>query len=157
MNKAQLARDTAALTGMTYAYCSYVQGELRKTVDTATVKREVQKLIEKVVDPSFFIYDAAQPLSGTYATMYRSDDNYFCYDQAKALLVDCLGLELEKREKAVEDQQRQFAIYFDDLINAYSTIFEKYPKSSEQRKLLYRVKLNLYAKFSSLFSDRKGA
>lgn len=149
--QADFYRDVAALTGLTYAYCDYVRGELidkRKTADT--VKREVKKLIEKVVNPSFFIYEAADVLPGTRATMFRNDDNYFCYDEAKRLLQDTLQVEIAARELPDEKGQKPLSIYFDDILNAYAALARKYNKA-QQRKLSYQLKLNLYAKFASLF------
>lgn len=152
--QADFYRDVAALTGLTYAYCTYVRGELiakRKTADTGdTVKREVKKLIEKVVNPSFFIYEAADVLPGTRATMYRNDDNYFCYDEAKRLLQDTLQVEIAPRELPDEKGQKPLSISFDDILNAYAALARKYNKA-QQRKLSYQLKLNLYAKFASLF------
>lgn len=145
----ELYRDVAALTGLTYAYCDYVRGELRKTERPDTVQREVRKLIEKVVNPSFFNYGAAEALPGTRAKMYRNDDNYFCYDEAKRLLQDTLKVEISTRESDDEKGQRPLSIYFDDILNAYAVLTEKYNKA-QQRKLAYQLKLNLYAKFASL-------
>lgn len=155
--QADFYRDVAALTGLTYAYCDYVRGELiakRKTSDTGdtgdTVEREVKKLIEKVVNPSFFIYEAADVLPGTRARMFRNDDNYFCYDEAKRLLQDTLQVEIAARERSDEKGQKPLSIYFDDILNAYAALARKYNKA-QQRKLSYQLKLNLYAKFASLF------
>ena len=85
MNQARLFRHVAGLTGLTYAYCDYVRSEVNKDEKLDT-EREVSKLIEKVTNPNFFNYAASEPLTGTRATMFRNDDNYFCYDQAKCLL-----------------------------------------------------------------------
>lgn len=152
-NRAELFHDVAALTGLTYPYCDYVGRELRKNEGLNTVQREVKKLIEKVVNPSFFNYGAAEALPGTRATIYRNDDNYFCYDAAKHLLKEKLGLDLSDREGHNEKGQEQLSIYFDDILNAYATLFETYNKA-EQRKLCYQLKLNLYAKFASLFNQK---
>ena len=151
--QAEFSYDVAALTGLTYAYCDYVRGVLEKSERRDTVQREVKKLIEKVVNPSFFNYEASDVLPGTRATMFRNDDNYFCYDQAKRLLKDTLKLELSGREKCDEKGQDQLAIYFDDILNAYAKLFHKYDKA-KQRKLSYELKLNLHAKFASLFNQK---
>lgn len=149
----ELYRDVAALTGLTYAYCDYVRGELRKRKKSPdTVQREVKKLIEKVVNPSFFNYGAAEALPGTRATMYRNDDNYFCYDEAKRLLQDTLKVEISTRESDDKKGQKPLSINFDDILNAYAVLTEKYNKA-QQRKLAYQLKLNLYAKFASLFRE----
>ena len=152
MNQAQLFRHVAGLTGLTYAYCDYVRSEVNKDEKLDT-EREVSKLIEKVTNPNFFNYAASEPLTGTRATMFRNHDNYFCYDQAKCLLKEELNLDLSSREESTSERgQLQLPIYFDDIVNAYTTLFEKYYISAnEQRKLCYQLKLSLYAKFASLF------
>ena len=146
--------DVAALTGLTYAYCDYVRGELRKKESPDTVQREVKKLIEKVVNPSFFNYEASGPLPSTRATMYCSDDNYFCYAQAKRLLEDTLKLDVSNREDCTDKGQESLAIFFDDILNAYAALSEKYDNKAQQRKLSYQLKLNLHAKFAFLFSQK---
>ena len=152
MNQAQLFRHVAGLTGLTYAYCDYVLSEVRKD-KKLDAEREVSKLIEKAINPNFFNYAASEPLAGTRATMFRNDDNYFCYDQAKCLLTRELNLDVSSRGETTNERgQLQLPIYFDDIVNAYTTLFEKYYKSAdEQRKLCYQLKLSLYAKFASLF------
>ena len=152
--QAEFYRDVAALTGVTYAYCDYVRGELRKKENPDTVQREVKKLIEKVVNPSFFNYEASDVLPGTRATMYRSDDNYFCYDQAKRLLEDTLKLDLSGREGHTDKGQESLTVFFDDILNTYAALSEKYDNKAQQRKLSYQLKLNLHAKFASLFSQK---
>ena len=154
---ADFYRNVAALTALTYAYCDYVRGTLEKEKRSKeTVQREVKKLIEKVVDPSFFNYEASDVLPGTRATMYRSDDNYFCYDQAKRLLADMLKLDLScpRRSTQTDKGQEAMTIYFDDILNAYAALYEKYDDKAQQRKLSYQIKLNLHAKFAFLFNQK---
>ena len=152
--QADFYRDVAALTGLTYAYCDYVRGELRKKESPDTVQREVKKLIEKVVNPSFFNYEASGPLPGTRATMYCSDDNYFCYRQAKRLLENILKLDVSNREGRTDKGQESLSIFFDDILNAYAALSEKYDNKAQQRRLSYQLKLNLHAKFASLFNQK---
>jgi len=151
--QAEFYRDVAALTGLTYAYCDYLRGELRKKPDIDTV-REVKKLIEKVVNPSFFNYEVSDVLPGTRATMYCSDDNYFCYAEAKRLLKDTLKLNLSDRKRLTNKGQESLTIFFDDILNAYTALSQKYCKKAQQRKLSYQLKLNLHAKFASLFNQK---
>ena len=151
--QAEFYRDVAALTGLTYAYCDYHRGELRKKPDVDTV-REVKKLIEKVVNPSFFNYEASDVLPGTRATMYCNDDNYFCYAEAKRLLEDTLKLDLSDRKGRTDKGQESLTIFFDDILNAYAALSQKYCKKAQQRKLSYQLKLNLHAKFASLFNQK---
>ncbi|RKU31048.1 hypothetical protein C6499_05315 [Candidatus Poribacteria bacterium] len=152
MDQAQFFRHVAGLTGLTYAFCDLVRSKVNdnKKLDT---EREVKKLLEKVENPNFFNYAASEPLSGTLATMFRNDDNYFCYDEAKSLLTEELNLDLSGRKESMSEKgQLQIYIYFDDIVNAYTVLFEKYYKSvNEQRKLCYQLKLSLYAKFAWLF------
>ena len=152
MNQAQLFRHAAGLTGLTYAYCDYVRSEVNRDKDLNT-EREVSKLIEEVTNPNFFNYAASKRLPRPSATMRRNDDNYFCYDQAKCLLTEELNLDLSSRGESTSERGRlQLPVYFDDIVNAYTTLFEEYYKSdNEQRKLCYQLKLSLYAKFASLF------
>ena len=151
--QADFYRDIAALTGLTYAYCDYLRSELRKRPDVDTVL-EVKKLIEKVVNPSFFNYEASDVLPGTRATMYCSDDNYFCYAEAKRLLEDTLKLDLSDRKGRTDKGQESLTIFFDDILNAYAALSQKYCKKAQQRKLSYQLKLNLHAKFASLFNQK---
>ena len=155
--KADFYGNVAALTGLTYAYCDYVRGRLEKDKKSMeTVQREVKKLIEKVVDPSFFNYEASDVLPGTRATMYRSNDNYFCYDQAKRLLEDTLKLDLScpHRSGQTDKGQEAVTIYFDDILNAYAALYKKYDDKAQQRRLSYQLKLNLHAKFAFLFNQK---
>lgn len=152
--QSEFYRDVAALTGLTYAYCDYLRGELRKKENPDTVQREVKKLIEKVVNPSFFNYEASDVLPGTRATMYCSDDNYFCYAEAKRLLEDTLKLDLSDRKGHTDKGQESLTIFFDDILNAYAAISQKYCRKAQQRKLSYQLKLNLHAKFASLFNQK---
>ena len=152
--QSEFYRDVAALTGLTYAYCDYLRGELRKKENPDTVQREVKKLIEKVVNPSFFNYEASDVLPGTRATMYCSDDNYFCYAEAKRLLEDTLMLDLSDRKGHTDKGQESLTVFFDDILNAYAAISQKYSRKAQQRKLSYQLKLNLHAKFASLFNQK---
>ena len=153
VKQAKFYQDVAALTGLTYAYCDYFRSEVRKKKNVDTV-REVKKLIEKVVNPSFFNYEASDVLPGTRATMYRNDDNYFCYDQAKLLLENTLKVQISDRAKSDEKGPERLEIYFDDILNAYAKLSEKHNKA-QRRKLSYQLKLNLYAKFASLFNQKE--
>ena len=142
--QAEVFRDVAALTGLTYTYCSYVFSSLKESKGQNTAESEVKKLIENVGNPSFFNYRTSQLLSSTRATMYRNDDNYFCYDQARCLLSELPGRD--------EDAQDPLVIYFDDILNAYAKLSEKY-NEVEWKNLSYQLKLSLYARFPILFKE----
>ena len=153
--QADFYRDVAALTGLTYAYCDYLRSELRRKKESPkTIQREVKKLIEKVVNPSFFNYEAADVLPGTRATMYCSDDNYFCYAEAKRLLKDTLKLDLSSREGLTDKGQESLTVFFDDVLNGYAALYQKHCKKAQQRRLSYQLKLNLHAKFAPLFNQK---
>ena len=142
--QAEIFRDVAALTGLTYTYCSYVFSSLKESKDQDTAESEVKKLIENVGNPNFFNYRTSQLLSSTRATMYRNDDNYFCYDRARCLLSELPGRD--------EDAQDPPVIYFDDILNAYAKLSEKY-NEVEWKNLSYQLKLSLYARFPILFKE----
>lgn len=142
--QAEIFRDVAALTGLTYTYCSDVFSSLKESKGQNTAESEVKKLIENVGNPSFFNYRTSQLLSSTRATMYRNDDNYFCYDRARCLLSELPGRD--------EDAQDPLVIYFDDILNAYAELSEKY-NEVEWKNLSYQLKLSLYARFPILFKE----
>lgn len=142
-------RDVAALTGLTYTYCQRIFGMLKDSKGDNKAQTEVKKLIENVGNPSFFSYGAAHVLSSPRITMYRNDDNYFCFDQAKCLLSELTGREVRK-----EKGQNALEIYFDDLLNAYAKLSQKYNKA-EWSNLSYQLKLSLYARFPVLLIKKE--
>ncbi|MCQ3938587.1 MAG: hypothetical protein DPW18_16295 [Chloroflexi bacterium] len=148
--KAKMFRDVAAMTGLLDAFCDYVRSEAKKAGKDD--KNEVTKLIEEVTDPYQFVYRASHNLSGTMATIFRSDDNYFCFDSARAMLVQLLGKEINKREGVSDKGTRSLKVYFDDVRNAYAALFESdYKSEKEQKDFTTELKLSLAAKFPEYF------
>ena len=157
IKQAELYRDVAALTGLTHAYCDSIRWLLvdNREISDKQVQIEVKKLIEDATNPTGFIYRAAKELadkkySETSAKMVRRDDNYFCYDQAKYLLKNVLGLDISKRKDYDKNGRESLRIYYDDILNAYTELSKGYD-DIKWRKLSNQLKQNLYAKFPFLF------
>jgi len=108
--RAKLYRDVAALTGLTYAFASYLESTAKehnkknkdkenfKEIDVA---REVSKLIEQVEDAVGFCYYAAfgdETKTTVQARLYQNPDNYFIYEQTKELLSKLGVTDREKTE-----------------------------------------------------------
>jgi len=152
--KAKMFRDVAAMTGLLDAFCDYVRSEATKGGKSA--ENEVEKLIEEVTDPFRFIYRASHNLSGTMATMFRNDDNYFCFDSARDLMAKLVGDDMQKREGVSEKGTRSLRIYFDDVRNAYVTLFETdYKTEKEQKDFTTELKLSLAAKFPEYYTKKE--
>ncbi|MGC8960639.1 MAG: hypothetical protein ACP5OO_12840 [Chloroflexia bacterium] len=150
--EATLFRDVAAMTGMLYAFCSFV----RQSVDANQARTEVRKLIERATEPYGFIYTAAGNTKCKLATLYRQSDTYFCFDQAKSLL-DEIGVNVSEREGASDKGTPTLAFYFDDVVNAYTHLFEnRYRSPKEQRDFTYTLRLSLHARFPEFMESKKG-
>ena len=149
--KAQFYKDVAGMTGLLYAFCSYVNSQ----VTGANKKRiEVRKLIERTTDPNQFIYTAAGNTEQERATLFRNDDMHFCYDESKELL-KWLGIDSKERESQSDKGQLQLTFYFDDVTQAYTKFLspEKYAKPKEWREFKYALKLSLHARFPQYISS----
>jgi hypothetical protein len=154
MDKAQMFRDVAALTGLLHAFCDFVDYECGRGSDTA--KREVSKLIEEVTDPYQFCYRTTHNLSVEMAIMTRDTDNYFCFDSAKALLECLLGDELQAREGISKQGTRTLRVFFDDVRHAYTRLFETtYKTEKDQKDFATELKLSLAAKFPAYFGKER--
>ena len=150
--EATLFRDVAAMTGMLYAFCNFV----RQSVSADQQRIEVRKLIERATEPYGFIYTAAGNTKREMATLYRQSDTYFCFDQAKALLAE-LGVNVGEREGTTDKGTPTLVFYFDDVVNAYTHLFEnRYRSSKEQRDFTYTLRLSLHARFPELMEREKG-
>ena len=80
---------------------------------------------------------------------------YFSYDETKRLL-EWLGVATTQRETVDEKGQVQLKLNFDDVVKAYTRLFEeKYSKSKEQREFLYALKLSLHARFPELMERQE--
>lgn len=149
-SKAEFYRDVAGMTGLLYAFCSFV----RSQVESDDQRIEVRKLIERLDDPNHFIYTAAGNIKQERASLYRSKDFYFSYDQTKRIL-QVIGVNVEDREQ-LSNTSVYLYLYFDDVAAAYTWLFEsRYAKPTEQRDFLYALKLSLHARFPELIERRK--
>lgn len=154
--KAEFYRDVAGMTGLLYAFCDFVEYSMKaKGESDSKVRTEVRKLIERTNDPYQFNYTAADNTKAEFATLYRSQDMHFSYDETKCLL-GWLGVEISQRETVDEKGQAQLRLNFDDVVKAYTQLFEvKYSKSKEQREFLYALKLSLHARFPELMERKE--
>lgn len=153
-NQAQFYEDVAAMTGLLYAFCSYVRGEVRKAGGNERI--EVSKVIERSDDPYRFDYTVANNTRRELATLYRQSDMYFSYDRLKLLLAT-IGVDVSQREAVDEKEQLTLRLYFDDVVSAYAYLCkERYKTTKEQRDFTYALKLSLYARFPDLITSDKG-
>lgn len=154
--KAEFYRDVAGMTGLLYAFCAFTLSTLKtKGESDKKIRTEVRKLIERTNDPYQFDYTAADNTKAEFATLYRSQDMHFSYDEMKRLL-DWLGIDVTQRETVDEKGQAQIKLNFDDVVKAYTQLFEaKYSKSKEQREFLYALKLSLHARFPELMERKE--
>lgn len=150
--EAQLFRDVAGMTGLLYAFGSFVH----QSVKADERRIEVRKLIERATEPYGFIYTAAGNTKREMATLYRQADLYFSYDQAKGLLAE-LGVNPDEREGTTDQGTLSLTLYFDDVVNAYTHLFEtRYRSPKEQRDFTYTLRLSLHARFPELIEPKEG-
>ena len=143
------------MTGLLYPFCGYVRSEVQKAGGNERI--EVRKVIERSGDPYQVDYTVAGHTRREMATLYRSADMHFSYDQLKAFLGE-LGVDPVERESANSKGQLSLRLYFDDVVKAYTYLFERrYKTTKEQRDFTYELKLSLYARFADLIeSEKKG-
>ncbi len=150
--RAQLFRDVAAMTGLLYAFCDYVRSTTR---GTPAERIEVRKVIERADDPYQVNYTVAGNTASEMATLYRNSDMHFCYDQTKALLRE-LGVDVAEREVTQDNGRLTLRLFFDDVVQAYTHLFEtRYSSTKDQRDLVYELKLSLHARFAELIAPEK--
>lgn len=150
-SKATFYRDVAGMTGLLYAFCRYVYGQT-----SGNERRiEVRKLIERITDPNQFVYTAAANTKSERATLYRSEDMHFSYEETKRLLTT-INVDVVNRENRDDKGQLQLTLYFDDVIKAYTQLFETgYKTAKQQRDFVYALKLSLHARFPELIERQK--
>ncbi len=149
--KAEFYRDVAGMTGLLYAFCNYVKGQF-----TGNEQRiEVRKLIERTTDPNQFIYTAAGNTGSEMATLYRSEDMHFSFDEVRRLL-EWIGVDVDSREDRNDRAQPTLKLYLDDVVKAYTQFFEtKYTRTKDQRDFIYALQLSLHARFPELIERKK--
>lgn len=167
-----LYQDVAALTGLTYAFASYLESTMEKFLKEESkknpekyspekikdsVQREVSKLIENVNEATFFSYYAAlgdETKTSVQARLYRSPSNYFIYDQTKALL-ETLGL-IGRETIDADKQQTYLSLYADDILSTYTHFAKgRYSQPKDWNDLTYQLKLSLYTRFPELVRKLK--
>ncbi len=152
-NRAQFFKDVAAMTGLLYPFCSYVRSKVREAGGNERI--EVRKVIERSGDPYQVDYTVAGTTRSEMATLYRSADMHFSYDQVKAFLTE-LGIDPADREETDTRGQLTLRLYFDDVVKAYTHLFEtRYRTTKDQRDFTYELKLSLYARFADLIESEK--
>ena len=156
--RAQLYRDVAALTGLTYAFVQSLESTTKKSMKTEDAEREMSKIIEQVGDAVAFCYYATlgdQEKKTVQARLYRNNDNYFIYDQAKDFLETKLQIS-DRQEKDEVKKQTWLTFYADDVIKAYTYFAENgYGQDREWNELTYNLKLSLYTRFPELVRKLK--
>jgi hypothetical protein len=152
--EAQRFRDVTAMTGLLYAFCTYTRSEVRKA--GGNVRIEVRKLIERATDPFGFTYTAAGNTKSERAMLYRNADIYFCFDRARDLLEE-IGIDATEREGTNEKGTSTLILYFDDVTNAYTHLFEnRYATPKEQRDFTNVLRMSLHSRFPELMEREKG-
>jgi chorismate mutase len=156
--RAQLYRDVAALTGLTYAFVQSLENTAKKSMKIEDAEREMSKIIEQVGDAVAFCYYATlgdQDKKSVQARLYRNNDNYFIYDQAKDFLET--KLQISDRQKKDEATQKfLLTFYADDVIKAYTYFAENgYGQDREWNEFTYNLKLSLYTRFPELVRKLK--
>jgi hypothetical protein len=154
--RANLYRDVAALTGLTWAIAGSLENTAKKLIP-ADVEREVSKLIEKVDDAVTFCYFATlgdNEKSKVQGRLWKGNDSSFIYEQTKTLLEE-LGLkDREKREEEGKDHvgKTYLTIHADDILRAYTHFAsqEEYQQEKDWKELTYQLKLSLYTRFPEL-------
>ena len=157
--RAQLYKDVAALTGLTYAFAQSLESTAKKGMKQEDAEREVSKLIEKVDDAIAFCYYATlgdEKKTSVQARLYHNPANYFIYDQTKRLL-ETLEIPISEREhKEDEKQQAWLDLYADDVMRSYAHFAENgYAQEKDWKELTYQLKLSLYTRFPELVRKMK--
>ena len=157
--RAQLYKDVAALTGLTYAFAQSLESTAKKGMKQEAAEREVSKLIEKVDDAIAFCYYATfgdEKKTSVQSRFYYNPANYFIYEQTKRLLVT-LEISISEREHKDEaKQQTWLELYADDVTRAYAHFAENnYAQEKDWKELTYQLKLSLYTRFPELVRKMK--
>jgi len=149
--RARLYKDVAALTGITYAFALYLESMAKKAMQPENAEREVSKLIEKVDDAIAFCYYATlgdETKKSVQARLYKNPDNYFIYEQVKALLEK---LKIDNRQEEDEAKRKYLTLYADDVLKVYTYFAEgDYVQPKNWNELTYHLKLSLYTRFPEL-------
>jgi hypothetical protein len=156
----QRFRDIAGLTGVLYAFVSLAKSKLSPAssggnetlaIDSTQRDRELKKLLEEVDNPNHFTYEAASTILGQTAQLWRSQQSYFIYDEAKRLLQEVALVEISERETRSEKGELVLKLCYDDICKLYAALYEKrYLTEAARRAFTYELKLSLYSRFPEL-------
>lgn len=143
----QRFRDVAGLTGLLYAWVSYVETQVGR--GTQEAKRAVVKLLDNLESPGGFLYVAAYDLDSTQARLYEGGGSFF-YQEAKRLLQ-----EARAEVKETEDNSgRYLPVAQDDLHRVYTHLAERY-QDKRWEGFVYEVRLSLASRFPQYIRMQK--
>ena len=160
-SRAQLYRDVAALTGLTFAFVESLEKTAQKSPeqlkDPKYAAREVGKIIEKSDDATAFCYYATlgdERKKSVQARLYRKPENDFIFSQVADLLKK---MGISDREEKDEQGQAYLRFFADDVSKAYMHFAsqEEYEQEKGWRDLTYNLKLSLYTRFPELVRKLK--
>ncbi|WP_375513648.1 hypothetical protein [uncultured Nostoc sp.] len=156
LKRANLYRDVAALTGLTYAFANSLESTAKKAMKPEEAEREVSKIIEKVDDAVAFCYYATlgdKEKTSVEARLWKNPDNDFIYEQTNKLLKE---LEISGREEKDDSGKTWLKLYADDVLKAYAHFAENgYSQDKDWKDLTYQLKLSLYTRFPELVRKLK--
>lgn len=150
VQKAQLFRDTAALTGILYAFVRFAEQQFATDDDK---KLAVKKILEKVENPRHITYEVGGDTRRQEAVLARRNDTYFVFDEARRFLAEELKVDVAYRQQEAnrrwkESTDELLLFTFDDVDKAFTTLFEqRYRTDKDQREFTYQLKLSLYSRF----------
>jgi hypothetical protein len=157
MDKAQILRDVAAVTGLLYPFVQRLQSSL----SGEEAKREVAKVIEVVDEPTHFCYGIAQTVGNEVASLWKSPTTHFMFEQAVRLLSED-GVNIDAAETAkqyLKDRYKSDAVLmftFDDVAKAFCHLATgRYNTPKDWREFAYDAKLSLYARFPEAIPGAK--
>ena len=153
--RANLYKDVAGLTGLTYAFANSLESTARKAMKPEDAEREVSKLIEQVDNAFNFCYYATlgdEKKTNVQARLFYEPKHHFIYEQTQELFKK---LSLTDREETSENGSKYLQLYADDIIKAYeffsnSDNENNYASEKDWKTLTYHLKLSLYTRFPEL-------
>lgn len=132
-------KDVAGLTGLLYAWASYVESK----VGRGEAKRAIAKLLDNLESAFTFLYVAAYELNAQEARLYEGGGGFF-YQEARRLLKEAGGVPQEMVD--CEKGQRYLRVSQGDLHRVYAHLAGKYP-DKQWKAFVYEVRLSLASRF----------
>lgn len=153
--RANLYRDVAGLTGITYAFANSLESTAKEAMKPEDAEREVSKLIEQIENGFNFCYYATlgdEKKTNVQAKLFYEVKHHFIYEQT-AVLLNKLGI--DNREETDEKGNKYIQLYADDIIKAYEFFSNpnnehNYASEKDWKTLTYHLKLSLYTRFPEL-------